>query len=36
MRRKFVVNTEGQDEFKKSLRAYINATGLAEGCIEYV
>ena len=34
VRRKFVVNTEGQEDFKKSLRAYINATGLAEGCIE--
>lgn len=35
VRRKFVVSTEGQDEFKASLRAYINATGLAQGCIEY-
>ncbi|XP_028391753.1 N-terminal EF-hand calcium-binding protein 1-like [Dendronephthya gigantea] len=34
VRRKFVVNTEGEDEFKASLRTYINATGLAQGCIE--
>ena len=34
MRRKFVVNSEVRDEFKTSLRSYINATGVAQGCIE--
>lgn len=34
VRRKFVVNPEGQEDFKKSLRTYIIATGRAEGCIE--
>ncbi|CAB4013155.1 N-terminal EF-hand calcium-binding 1 [Paramuricea clavata] len=34
VRRKFVVNTESQEEYKKSLRTYINATGLAQGCVE--
>ncbi|XP_046842584.1 N-terminal EF-hand calcium-binding protein 1-like [Xenia sp. Carnegie-2017] len=34
VRRKFVVNTECHEEFKKSLKVFINSTGCAVGCLE--